>query len=301
MRTKLSNTLRGSDKHCEEYVTPDGSTLLLLQHGGRALGLFAPGSDQNFYWTHPSLDSAESARAFYSSAGWHNSGGDRTWVSPEVDVFFPAFPRTDLYSVPPQLDPGNYEIIRMEGGVRLVNRFDLTLSRSRQKLELEVTKSWTPALNPLRYETSLKEELASVEFAGYTQQTSLRLLGPTVPTSAEVGLWNLLQLPHGGEMLVSTYSRSEPKVYFGSVASEDLTVHDHSVRFRMHGSGIKKIGVRAAAATGRMGYAYQMGAQWSLVVRNFPVGPSGEYIDVPWNESGLTGARGYVTVKSIAS
>ena len=55
------------------------------------LGLFAPGSEENFYWTNPALRSVE-ARAFYAGDDWHNSGGDRTWLAPEVDVFLPDFP-----------------------------------------------------------------------------------------------------------------------------------------------------------------------------------------------------------------
>ena len=73
-----------------------------------------------------------------------------------------------------------------------------------------------PALNPLRYE---KDELAlGVQYAGYTQHTALKLEEPTQKTSAQVGLWNLVQMPHGGELLVSTYSKAEPKVYMGEIA-----------------------------------------------------------------------------------
>ncbi len=40
----------------------------------------------------------------------------------------------------------------------------------------------------------------------------------------------------------------------------------------------------AVATTGRVGYLYQQGDKWSLVVRNFFVNPSGEYVDVPKND-----------------
>jgi hypothetical protein len=98
-------------------------------------------------------------------------------------------------------------------------------------------------------------------------------------------MWHLTQLPHGGDMLVPTFFRSQPKIYMGTIGPDDLIVDDHMVRYRMRSSGEHKLGVRAAAVTGRVGYLYTMGSESSLVVRNFSVNPSGEYVDVPWAET----------------
>ncbi len=97
-----------------------------------------------------------------------------------------------------------------------------------------------------------------------------------------MGLWSLLQLPHGGEFLAPTYFRTDPRVYFGIPLLQDLIVGDHLVRYRMRAAGEQKIGIRAVATTGRMGHLYSAGEQVALVIRNFLVNPSGEYIDVPW-------------------
>ncbi|MBI3665776.1 MAG: hypothetical protein HY236_06040, partial [Acidobacteria bacterium] len=170
MLSSLIHTLDEAGKRTEIYRSPDGTRVLLLPHGGRALGLFAAESEENFFWTHSALSSVDSARAFYESDVWHNFGGDRTWLSPEVDLFFPHFPNLDLakYRVPRQLDPGDYKIVRMNGGVRLVNRLTLSLVRSKQRVELEIVKWVAPAPNPLRYERGLKES-RRLEYAGYTQ------------------------------------------------------------------------------------------------------------------------------------
>jgi hypothetical protein len=85
MNRKLTETLASVDKPTETWTSPDGSAALVLPYGGRILGLFAPESERNFFWTNPALDAAETARAYYQRAEWHNSGGDRTWLSPEVD------------------------------------------------------------------------------------------------------------------------------------------------------------------------------------------------------------------------
>src|SRR5258708_18531523 len=89
----------------EEYA--DGTMSLVLLHGGRLLGLFTRGSEENFYWTNSDLASVEGARNFFASKEWHNTGGDRTWLAPEIDFFLPNFPKLDSYFQQRTLDPGN--------------------------------------------------------------------------------------------------------------------------------------------------------------------------------------------------
>ena len=86
-------------------------------------------------------------------------------------------------------------------------------------------------------------------------------------------------------MLVPTFFRSQPKVYMGTIGPEDLTIDDHLIRYKMRAEGKHKLGVRATATTGRVGYLHNAGDETSLVVRNFRVNPSGEYVDVPWAET----------------
>jgi len=282
-RSRLVNTLEGAGKSPETWESTDGTTVLVLPYGGRILGLFAPGDEDNFFWTHPALDEAESARGFYEGAHWHNSGGDRTWLAPEVDFFFPDYPQLSKYWQQRELDPGHYEVSRNNGSLTLVNRATLVLSRPKQKVELEITKSLATALNPLRYDSD--DEMVGLKYAGYTLRTTLQ---PTASNSEElpqVGLWNLVQMPHGGDMLVPTFSRSEPKVYMGTIGPQDLTISEHLIRYKMRASGEHKLGVRAIATTGRVGYAHTLGNEAALVIRNFAVNPSGEYVDVPWIEA----------------
>ena len=123
---------------------------------------------------------------------------------------------------------------------------------------------------------------ADVEYAGYTQHTSLAIVGGD--HTSPVGLWNLVQMPHGGELLLPTFSRTEPKLIFGKIPAEDLVVSDQLVRYRMRQAGEHKIALRAVAVTGRVGYLFAQVGRWALVIRNFVVNPSGEYVDVPWDD-----------------
>ena len=101
--------------------------MLILPCGGRVLGLFSPKSEENFYWTNTALKSAKTAREFYASDQWHNSGGDRTWLAPEIDFFFPNFPRLDKYLQQRSLDPGRYKVLRTTNGLQLVSQLSLKL------------------------------------------------------------------------------------------------------------------------------------------------------------------------------
>lgn len=278
----LINVLNSAGKPTKVLQTQDGSRVLVLPYGGRVLGLFSPGSDENFYWTHDALRSAETASAFYAGDQWHNSGGDRTWLAPEADLFFPNFPKLDKYFQQRSLDPGKYEVVATATGFKLVNRLIVQLSRLKEDVELEITKSFGPALNPLRHERGLA--LSGVEYAGYTQETSLALLGSSRGTTGRVGLWNLVQMPHGGELLIPTYGRTEPRLIMGKIPPEDLRVTEQLIAYRMRQAGEHKIGIRAVATAGRVGYVYQSGEQRVLIVRNFVVNPSGEYVDVPWDD-----------------
>ncbi len=284
----LIDVLTKAGKPVEIVRSPDGSEIMILPYGGRLLGLFSPGSDENFYWTNSALASVETAKAFYAGPQWQNSGGDRTWLAPEADIFFPDFPSLDKYVQPRQLDPGQYEVVRADGTVRLVNHLSLTLSRTHEKVELEMVKSFGPAPNPLRYEHGL-QGVKELEYAGYTQSTTLAIEGSDAAQRGPVGLWNLVQMPHGGELLIATYSRSQPRIVMGKIGSDDLVVGDHLIRYRMRATGEHKLSIRAVATTGRVGYLYQEGDRWSLIVRNFFVNPSGEYVDVPWNDAGNLG------------
>jgi hypothetical protein len=288
----LASTLFSAAKPSQQYVTPDGSRLLLLPYGARVLGLFPPGSNESFFWTHPDLDSRESAEAFFRKTEWHNTGGDRTWLAPEVDLSFPDYPDTRIYRVPVDVDPGNYAAIPPSKIVRLQTPFTVTLSRGRAQVRGYISKSWSPAPNPLRYQ-SVWRTLTGVTYAGYTQNTSLELLPGE--GSVALALWSLLALPPGGEMLVPTFHRCKPEIYSGPIDGEDLIITDHLVRFRMTGTGIQKIGIPASASTGRIAAIYPTGEAWAIVVRNFFVNPSGEYVDVPWNNYEAKGDFLYAT------
>jgi hypothetical protein len=279
MNLSLVATLAAVGKTTEIWTSPDGSAALLLPYGGRVLGLFAPESERNFFWTHPALDAVDTAHDFYRSTQWHNSGGDRTWLAPEVDFFLPNFPQLEPYWQPREFDPGNYQATQSDGGLLLSNRFTYKLSRGKQTVDLEISKRLSPAANPLRN----LDSAGRLSYAGYTLHTALAF-GDGKAAPVQVGLWSLLQMPHGGEMFFPTFSNASVTTFFGKIDVADLLVGPHMVRYRMRASGEHKLGLPAAVVIGRVGYVYTQGGDCCLVIRNFSVNPSGAYVDVPWTD-----------------
>jgi hypothetical protein len=283
MLRDLTRVMKEAGKTAPLYKTPDGSRLLLLPYGARVLGLFAPQDGENFFWTSPALDRTETARALFAGSDWHNTGGDRTWIAPEVDTFFLGADQKQYFQ-PRQLDMSDYVLQRSRGGRRMSRDMTLPLARPNCEVNLRLTKWFGPAASPLHRERDLAGAAAAVRYAGYTQRVMLELRDKSPPPAAGLGAWNLIQLPFGGEMLIPLYSRSEPRKYFGDIPAESVCLEDRLLRVKVNFPGSHKIGVRAAALCGRVGYVYGDGERRSLVIRNFFVNPSGEYIDVPWDD-----------------
>ena len=236
MLQDLIATLKAVGKSTELYQTDDGTRVLILPYGGRILGVFAPGSDENFLWTNSALDTAESARAYYASDDWQNSGGDRTWLAPEVDFFFPKFPNIDIagYWQPRSLDPGNYELTKTAHGVKLTNRLKIDAFRSRKRVELEITKSVAAAPNPLRYDTANSHRRGGICWAhpAHVLEDPRSESRMTLPWSA-YGVSRRCRIR--ANCLFRLTPKTEPRIYFGLVDTppDELTMSDRLVRFKM--------------------------------------------------------------------
>jgi len=277
-KTQLIEILKKNGQAPSVVENSDGSSTLVLPHGGRILGLYLPGSEENLLWMNPRLGDAKTAAEYFASDDWHNSGGDRTWLAPEVDFFFPNFPDTSKYFQQRSLDPGGFRVVESDRQhVTLQDELTMKAYRRGQECSLRLSKAVSGASNPLRKKAGGLGK--GVNYAGYTLRTTLEIL--KAPKDAGyVGLWNLLQMPNGGEMIVPTYARTEPTIFFGDVPESDLVVEDRAVRYLMNKPGEYKICVPAVACTGRAGYFYKLGDEAVLIVRNFDVDPSGEYVDV---------------------
>jgi len=283
MDNDLIRILKAAGKRTEVVHLENGSEVLLLPHGGRVLGLFAAGEKENFYWTNPVLKDAGTAGKFLESDEWQNTGGDRTWLAPEIDFFFPKYPDLTVYHQPRQFDARPYDIVEIEGTPGLRIEFEIKHAKREEPIRLRLSKSIENAANPLRYE-GIWNDMAGATFTGYGLRTTLEFCSIPAP-GVPVGLWHLIQMPHGGEMLMPTYGTVRPKIVFGEIPPGDLSdLPIGGARYRMTAEGEQKISLRAVSCTGRAAYRYEAAGAWHLVLRNFFVNPSGEYVDAPWTE-----------------
>jgi hypothetical protein len=258
----------------------DTSRLLVLPMGGRVLGLFASRDDVNFLWTHDALRNVESARRLFDQH-WPNPGGDRTWLAPEHELFVSDIRNPwKTYRQPRELDPAKYAFDVDDGAPRLRTRAKLKLLRSKTTADVMIEKTLAAVVDPLA------DVNLGLTFAGYA--TTLAL---SSQTKVPINLWQLVQLPPDGEMVVRTLHRSPARVWFGNVAPADFWATDDFVRYRMRDRRrTHKIGVRAIACAGRAGYVVRRDARtFDLVVRNFFVDPSGQYVDAPFDDLRETG------------
>jgi hypothetical protein len=279
MLKKLRQYLQAAGKALELFETPDGTRLLMLPYGARLLGLFSAKGPDSFFWNNPRLEQDATARAMFAGDDWHNTGGDRTWIAPELDAFFPDA-KSNAYLQPRQLDMSDYDVERPNGGFQFSRPMTLHLARANRDVDIRLTKWFGPADNPLRHERDMAAANAAAEYAGYTQRVTMQSLGKSADPPSGVGIWNLIQLPAGGEFLVPLYSRTTPQKCFGEMPADRVMIEDHILRVRADFGGSHKIALKATALTGRVGYAYSQADCWSLVIRNFFVNPSGQYIDV---------------------
>ena len=283
MMHALGQTLVQTCHPAVDLVFGDGTRLLVRPASGRVLGLYPPGSEDNFYWINPALASDVLSDEFFDQPGWINPGGDRTWLAPEIELFIEDLDRPwETYAVQRALDPGFWRgASSSESGLTLTNDTRVRLYRSRLEIGARLSKNYSSAENPLQG-TPLAN--AGLEFAGYTQITTLEQ--ESVPGCAtRLGIWNLLQLPSPGVMLVPTCSAVQPRLVFGTLSNGECQTEARMVRWEMETHGANtKIALKPQSLTGRAGYFREHASDGTadLVVREFDVDPDGDYVDGLW-------------------
>lgn len=289
----LATALRRIGQPFKVMPLPGGASALILQHGARLLGIFPSAGGENCLWTNPALADVESGKALCEGEAWHNTGGERTWLAPEVEFFYPNWPDRNPHRTPVDLDPGQYAWTG--GGLALSNAMTLRAHRSGGSLSVRITRTFSADPSPLT------GDMDDVEYAGVAVRASVELLEPANRGTPPFGLWSLLQLPDGGEALAPTYGVAVHRLYFGEIPATKMQSTEDGLRWRMGGPGVQKIGLDAAASTGRLGYVYGSRDRWTLVVKDFMEIPTGKYVDAPGDEIGVRGDAAQICNVNLAS
>lgn len=248
---------------------------VVLPFGGRVIGL-CPQPELNVLWTHPALGSAASARALLVS-GWVNLGGDRTWISPEHELFVADASRPgETYRVPPELDPGSYGVVSQSAtAVELKTSVSVNFYRSGCRGRLSISKRVTELAAP---EFALPE---GVSAAGYELACTLSVDGD-LSAAVRPALWNLLQVPGGGEIVIPAQGSATPVDYFGKQQWRKC-----GLRLAASVPAVSesyKFGVRAGHCKGLMVFLHLNAPQPFVILRRFSVASPEQYFDAPFND-----------------
>ena len=249
--------------------------LLVTVRGARVLGIYLDGVDENLLWVNPQvLGDAEMAQRTVGAGEW-NVGGDRVWYAPEIELHFqnPQQPAHDNYAVPPDLDPGRYEVrdespaglaLKCKGAARnLVSGGEL---RYKAKRTIRLCEAPVAA--------------DGLSYVGYELSSELRIKADKSEPGC-YGLWQLMQLPAGGNVYIPTRGQPELVDYFQTGITEHVRVGDGHVVFPITGTHQHKLGLRADHVRGLMGYYRVVGDAATLIVRQAAVFPGAVYADYP--------------------
>ncbi len=264
--TGLREYARGPGVALHELTHPGGGvTVVVPAWGGRIV--FAGCGEANVLWTapdpaHPQLWPA-------------NTGGMRTWLSPEggpKGAYFSADWKD--WSCPAAMDPGAYLV---EAGadadaIRMANEFTVTVNDGTE-MHLQMGRDVAVGDRP--------GGLDGVEHLGIDFAHRLRNLGGALLDHA-VDLWHLVQVVPGGCIVVPTADRPAWRNYFQPIPEERYEEHDDHLVVRIDGARRFKLGVPNTSATGAIGYLRaRPDGTASAVVKRFEVSETAIHCDRP--------------------
>lgn len=97
-----------------EHAT--GGIVVALERGARILGVYPDAEGDNLVWVCPDLADREAAESRFSQTPGWNTGGERCWLSPEVEFHIRDLQDSDSYTVQSAIDPGHYRMADGETG-----------------------------------------------------------------------------------------------------------------------------------------------------------------------------------------
>lgn len=278
MPTTYSQTVRDLRKAClliRELPGPGAVAVTLA--AGRIVALAFSDEAPNLLWTHPDLGRT-TAHPGQLIGG---PGGDRLWFAPELHYHWlgePDWQQLTNYTVPADTEPGHYEFLDSEPDVvALAARGQLPVRGTGRSVGFRVERRIRMAPPPLALD---EPSMRGVQYVGVEAAHELTLADET--RTGEIDLWHLLQMPPGSILIVPLRPehRSQPIAY--GAPGPWLTT-SNSVIWRIGGSGNAKMGISAAALTGRAAILQRLSSQqWCLLVRQFPVDVSARYGDHPY-------------------
>jgi len=201
-------------------LAPSRGRVLQVSVGGEAA-----------FWTPPQPED-----------GW-NVGGDRLWIAPEIAWFWKTRARLDFsqHDISPALDPGAWKVEKNQAGFcRTAQSVRLQHHQSGGAAHFEMARSFS--------NVSLPEAPFFEAWRAFRADNELRLHELNGGAGGDgIGLWSVLQLPVGGEMLLAGRGESGLRDHFAPIPHDFWQQDEGILRLKISGDHQYKVGVAPRA------------------------------------------------------
>jgi hypothetical protein len=254
---------------------PGPGRVAVAAETGHIAALALAEDEPNLVWLHPEVGEVPGRRGAGLPGGF---GGDRLWFAPECAYFWKGEPDWVDFSnnaTLPEMDPGNYHLVDVDGGVGISGDVRLAPFDGGPEIAFAVERDIRPVTPP--YSAS--------GIGAIGVETSHRITLRTRVPAGRLDLWHLLQVQPWSTLIVPLRgdvadADAEAVVYTGSARPTRLP---DQLRWTYTGTSKSKFGVSARATTGRTAIVRALDADRRLLlIRDFPVDPAASYVDDPY-------------------
>lgn len=222
---ELASRIEGQERTLELHSGP--ASILILPRGGRVIGVDL--GNGNLLWVNPRIEDVILNREW-------NTGGIRTWVSPERAFFYDDPQKFEGWRCPQGIDPAKYEVEKKEKkAVELRSAISAEDMISKQTLDGYINK---------------RIEVEQAERDKHAVHARLRIhdLLKVERFKSPFALWHLVQIPPGedgfGIATVPVVKNAQPVHYFSPVPASYLQMLDDRIEFTIDGQRELKVGIR---------------------------------------------------------
>ena len=264
---------------CEVLTVGDGWQILVSQHGGHVYGPFSTAYPEGIFWYPQDIADPAALRRIIEKRSW-NTGGDRVWISPEIQFNITDRSRfRETLRQPETMDPGYYAMMRRGETVLLHQMLSLpSYNTVEGEMFFDFRRTILAAPDPLRHVSEHDDLMDGVSYCGYEQVMDL-----TARSEQEMFAesWDLLQIRPEGTLYIPMYVPVRGTDHYEPAAEMETLVRG-GVCLKINGQRRYKIAYPSSALTGRFGYlADADGENTYLVVINYPNNPSCMYAEEP--------------------
>jgi hypothetical protein len=262
----------------QTLTNPSQGRMIVLEHGARVIGLFPSDDSTNALWVNPDF-------ATLPISSW-NSGGDRIWLSPEIEFNIPELAQSHSYEVQRSLDPGYYEFQSyLNHQIILHQTVTINAFSANCEVECQMHKTYQLIPDPM---ISIATKSLTYDYVGYQQFTELTRRDTGMELA--VSLWSLMQVPFSGKAYISTHGLSTFTDFIDDEYHDGVSIDAQGISMEFRGQQRRKISVKSIYASGRIGYLREMDDNHvMLIVRQFEVNPASFYPDVRLTDMQDTG------------